>query len=126
MANEKLTVTVEDPETGDEIEVAIPARFEVCDRCEGRGTHVNPAVDGNGLSQEDFDGDPDLRENYFGGMYDVSCEDCGGKRVVLVPDEKNADSETKKLIEAHHNRQREAAEWAAADSYTRRMENGGY
>jgi len=126
MASEILKVEIEDPETGDEIEVQIPARYEVCDRCEGRGKHVNPSVDGNGLSQEDFDEDPDFRENYFSGVYDVPCEDCKGQRVILVPDEANADPETKKLIEAHHNRQRETAEWAAADSYTRRMENGGY
>ena len=58
-------------------------RFAVCPRCEGRGTHVNPAVDGNGLSAEDFDelGD-DFRDDYFGGVYDVACSECHGQRVV--------------------------------------------
>jgi hypothetical protein len=58
-------------------------RFAVCPRCEGRGTHVNPAVDGNGLTAEDIDEQgPDFLEDYLGGVYDVQCEECGGQRVV--------------------------------------------
>jgi hypothetical protein len=58
-------------------------RFIVCPTCEGRGTHVNPAVDGNGLTAEDMAelGD-DFREDYLGGVYDVRCEECKGDRVV--------------------------------------------
>jgi hypothetical protein len=47
----KPTVTITD-EDGNEL--SIPAHFEVCPRCEGEGSHVNPAVDGNGLTAEDF------------------------------------------------------------------------
>jgi hypothetical protein len=60
-------------------------KFEVCPRCEGRGKHVNPAIDGHGLSAEDFDQDPDFREDYFSGVYDVPCYECKGDRVVKVP-----------------------------------------
>lgn len=58
-------------------------RFVACPRCEGRGTHVNPAVDGNGISREEMDelGD-DFLEDYLGGVYDVACEECHGERVV--------------------------------------------
>ena len=58
-------------------------KYAVCPRCEGRGSHVNPAVDGNGLTAEDFDelGD-DFREGYFSGVYDVECSECHGQRVV--------------------------------------------
>jgi hypothetical protein len=65
----------------------IPAHFEVCGKCNGRGAVVNPSIDGNGLSQEELDDDPEFREAYFSGAYDISCPDCHGLRVVLMPDE---------------------------------------
>lgn len=71
---------------GEEIEYALAARFEVCLHCHGEGTHVNPAVDGNGLTREDFDADPDFMESYMAGDYDVQCALCKGARVVPVPD----------------------------------------
>jgi hypothetical protein len=69
-----------------EIEVELPAKYEVCSRCDGEGKHVNPAIDGNGISREDFDADPDFEEAYFQGRYDVRCEVCRGERVELVVD----------------------------------------
>jgi hypothetical protein len=75
----------------------LPSRFELCPRCEGRGTHVNPAVDGNGISPEEFAEDPDFAESYFSGLYDVPCHTCGGRRVVEVPDEGRCDGYTLEL-----------------------------
>jgi len=67
------------------IDFELPAKYEVCPRCEGRGVHVNPNIDGNGLSQECIE-DSEFMEDYFNGAYDVSCYECNGERVVLVPD----------------------------------------
>jgi hypothetical protein len=47
--------------------------------CSGDGTTVNPNIDANGLSAEDFDDDPDFAEAYFRGEYDQACAACGGK-----------------------------------------------
>lgn len=69
------------------VEVELPAKYEVCDRCRGEGKHVNPAIDGNGISRDAFDEDPDFGEGYFRGDYDVNCEECGGRTTVLVVDE---------------------------------------
>lgn len=66
------------------IEVDLPAHRIVCDRCRGKGTHVNPNIDGHGLSSDDFDNDPDFRESYFNGDYDVHCHECKGNRVIDV------------------------------------------
>lgn len=77
-------IRFEDPATGDEIQ--IPAKYEVCDNCQGRGTTVDPAIDGNGLSGEEFAEDPDFAEDYFGGHYDVQCRECKGNRVKLHAD----------------------------------------
>lgn len=73
-------------ENGEEITVTVPTRREVCGRCEGSGKHVNPSIDEHGISPEEFDEDPDFREAYFSGRYDVPCEECHGNNVVEVID----------------------------------------
>lgn len=71
-------------EMGDE---QIPAAWQICGRCHGDGTHVNPAIDGNGISTDDECWeDDDFREGYFSGRYDVSCYECGGSGKTLEPD----------------------------------------
>ena len=79
-------------EDGESEYIRLPARYEVCPRCEGRGKHVNPSIDGHGLTSEDFE-DPEFREDYFRGVYDVACHECRGVRVVRVLDEDRCDPE---------------------------------
>lgn len=50
----------------------------ICPTCRGDGTTVNPAIDGNGLTAEDFRDDPDFYDDYMGGVYDQPCGACGG------------------------------------------------
>lgn len=77
-----------------EREFAIAAKYEVCDRCRGTGTHVNPSIDGHGISGDDECWDDDaFRSMYFGGGFDVTCERCDGRNVVLVVDESRASPE---------------------------------
>jgi hypothetical protein len=97
----------------------IPVRYEVCGTCEGKGKHVNPNIDRNGLTAEDFDEDPDFRENYFSGMYDVPCNECHGNRVSLVVDEARA-------TEAQVNWVTEWYVEEANDRRTRFYESGGH
>lgn len=85
-------------EEGDPIELELPARYEVCDLCQGKGSHTNPSIDSNGLTREDFDEDPDFREDYLSGMYDVPCYRCGGSRVKPVLNEEMATEEQKKIM----------------------------
>ena len=54
----------------------------VCPVCNGEGKTVNPSIDAGGLTREDFDEDPDFREDYMSGMYDITCRACNGQRVV--------------------------------------------
>ena len=54
----------------------------VCPVCNGEGTTVNPDIDANGLTHEDFYDDPDLREDYMSGLYNIICRACEGKRVI--------------------------------------------
>ena len=73
----------------EEVEVKIPAKFEVCDTCRGKGTHVHPDIDGHGISAEEWNGPDwgeDEQEAYMSGRYDVACYECGGERVIKVVD----------------------------------------
>lgn len=95
-------ITFPDPNGDGDEELEIAARYEVCDRCRGEGKHVNPAIDGNGITQsEALDLDEDFWESYRDGAYDVTCEECRGKRVVLVVDEDSADRATLALYRGH-------------------------
>jgi len=84
----------------------VPARYEVCGTCDGKGKHVNPSIDSNGLTAEDFDRDPDFFGDYMSGMYDVPCNECHGRRVSPVPDWDRMDAASKKrlerIIDEHH------------------------
>jgi hypothetical protein len=87
-------------EDGEE-EVEAKVHFEVCPTCEGRGKYVNPNVDREGLTADDFSEDPDFAENYHSGLYDVGCVHCQGQRVVPVAD----DAAIRERIENHVNEQ---------------------
>ena len=81
-------------------EISVSCKFEVCPTCEGKGTHVNPSIDSNGITGEEWDRDWSYedRENYINGFYDVSCYECYGKRIIPVPDDYN-DKEILKAIQ---------------------------
>ena len=84
----------------------------ICPICEGDGSHVNPAIDAQGLTAEDFEeGGPEFQEDYMSGAYDVRCKTCKGSGKIL----------TEKWPEIEE-RLRDDAE----DRYTRMMESGTY
>lgn len=85
-------------EDDDGLEITLPTKFEVCPACEGKGHHDHPAF-ANGISAEDWNNewDDEERESYLSGRYDVPCTECGGLRVVPVPDEERMDERMKKL-----------------------------
>ena len=65
---------------GDEDEPRIlPAVFSNCGTYRGKGSIVDPAVDSNGITEEDRDRDPGFFEDYKAGMYNVTCPSCKGK-----------------------------------------------
>ena len=69
-------------ENGDGEEVEVPFTWGVCPTCDGKGKHVNPAIDENGISADEFREDPEFAQDYFSGVYDQPCAECDGRRVV--------------------------------------------
>ena len=83
----------------------VPSKVEVCDRCNGEGKHTNPTIDGNGITASEMDeychDEPDFRENYFAGVYDITCEECKGLRVVRVIDWETFEATMPEIAAAH-------------------------
>jgi len=103
---------------GEEIleELALPTRREVCDRCRGEGKHDHPAFS-NGISAEEFDEDPDFREDYMAGTYDVPCEECHGRNVVDVIDTERVPADAREAL--YRWWQEEASDRRAAEAERR-------
>lgn len=72
----------------DEGRLRVPFRWGVCGTCNGEGKHVNPSIDAHGITAEEWerDWDPEEREGYMRGDYDVECAECHGRTTVPVPD----------------------------------------
>jgi hypothetical protein len=105
-------------EDEDGVEHELPVRFEICDTCQGRGSHVNPSIDSHGLSAEDFAEDPDFTEDYMSGRYDQTCSECHGLRVVEVVDRDQCD---KALLALYDASMKADAEFAAVCAAERRF-----
>ena len=78
----------------------IAGKWEVCGTCEGKGKHVNPDIDSQGISSEDFGQDPDFAEDYFSGIYDVRCYECKGRTTSFVVDWGALTAEQRKELES--------------------------
>lgn len=126
----RMTVTVDLEYDADDYEniedvpeshVELPIKFVVCGTCQGRGLHVNPSVDCGGLTGEDFERDPDFREEYFNGAYDVQCYECHGNRVVPQVNEEKCSNEQKAYLKRLNQLQREHDAYERECAMERRM-----
>ena len=118
-----------DDDSGDEYEIELPVRFDVCPTCEGHGTHLHPEIGSHAYSSEQFaeDFDDEEREQYFrrGGVYDVTCGKCKGVKVVYVIDGERCTTEAQKKALMDIEAQGEADRaFAAEERHLRRMETG--
>jgi hypothetical protein len=100
----------------EELEVSI--KFIVCQVCNGTGKHVNPSIDSHGITSEEFHEDPDFEEDYFSGVYDVTCYKCNGLRVIPDIDE---DKTSKEIVQRYLNYVDELAKDATERAYVQRM-----
>lgn len=116
-----LGVTVTDCDTEEETTLRIPAKYEVCSTCEGRGKHVNPSIDAHGISPDEFRDDPDFCDDYFSGVYDQTCGDCKGRTTILVPDADNMTDEQKQHYDIYLKQEADAARYDAEAAHERTM-----
>ena len=70
---------------GDEEIVGLKTISVTCEICDGSGSVVDPVIDSCGISPDEFGADPEFRDNYFSGRYDVKCSDCNGTGITRQP-----------------------------------------
>ena len=113
-------------DNGEEITISVPARMEVCDRCEGTGFHLTPSIGEHAYSAEEFyeEFDEEGQQEYFrrGGIYDVQCEVCHGRNVVPVVDENNIPERLKSQYAEWEKWDEENARYEAESRAEARME----
>ena len=90
--------------------VELPWHWAVCPTCEGKGKHVNPSIDANGISGADFHDDPEFLEDYFNGQYDQTCSRCNGRTTIPAVD---WDSMDPKLRKAYNEKLQADADYHA-------------
>lgn len=119
MSEEIPNITFYGYENDEEREITLSCVYVVCPRCQGRGTHTNPSIDGNGITQSEMhELGYQFQEDYCNGMYDVSCYECKGKRVVPAPCEY---TNSKEDLAAYEKHLQEEAEYRAECEMERRM-----
>jgi len=91
-------------------ETKLPWKWAVCPTCDGRGKHVNPSIDSNGLTSEDFAEDLEFAQDYMEGVYDVSCSRCNGRTTIPIVD---CDAMSPELRKAHEEDLRTDADYYA-------------
>ena len=114
-----VTLSILDDD-GYEEEYTFPAIYDVCENCEGHGTHLNPNIRNHAFTSEEWaEEDDDFKTEYMrhGGIYDVQCEVCHGTRVIAVPDKSKFTPNDYKLFE----------QWSLQKAEQIKFENsGGY
>ena len=88
-------------EDQDELIEQVPFKMEVCPTCNGTGFYVNPNIDSNGITQDEWNYEwaHDEKEAYISGEYDAPCATCNGNCVVPVVDQNRATQEQIALVE---------------------------
>jgi hypothetical protein len=121
------TVTDEEGEYDTEMEVEFPAKWDICQRCEGDGHHSNPSIDGNGITSSEWaEWDEEEKDCYMSGGYDVACEAKCTNGKALVVDTEQLTPEQKEEYAQYCEQQDDLRQSEAEDRHTRRMESGGY
>lgn len=118
---QRMKATIEYCHDDESHEVEMPIEWAVCWLCNGRGTHVNPAIDCGGLTAADFYEDPDFAEDYFSGKYDQICNECGGRTTVPVISDSNLTEEQEKALRLFNEEQEQEAQYRREAEWERRM-----
>ena len=115
-----ITIVMLDDE-GFETSVDLPARYEICPHCMGKGT--SSAYLG-AFTRDDMDEEgPEFVESYMRGEYDRPCEDCVGSpgRVLVVDEARCISDEHKAALRYMIDTQEQIAEINAIERAERAM-----
>lgn len=107
MCDNKFKITLLSRD-GAESEMFVACKWEVCPGCEGSGTELYGSLKGYAFSAEEWNNeDPDFREDYMSGNYDVPCSECRGRTTVKRPNVTGLPLSTLKDYLRHCHEERE-------------------
>lgn len=89
-----MQITMEDD--GVEIVVDLPAHYEICSHCQGRGQ--SSAHLGAFTRDEMDEQGPEFIDDYMTGAYDRPCEHCENGKVLIIDEERCASDLHKKAL----------------------------
>jgi hypothetical protein len=107
-----------------EFEAFFPFNYKICDLCQGKGRHVNPGIDSEGITGSEMEElGSEFEETYFSGGFDVDCYRCNSKRVEPEIDEEevNRSEELKKNYELLLAKWKDDSAYEAERDAERRM-----
>lgn len=96
-------------------------KFIICDVCEGFGKVDNPAFSQGFTNSEWSDLEPEERDNYFSGSYDVTCSCCKGSGKVQIPNVEAMTFTEKRQLAIKRREDRLDAEFARQSAYERQI-----
>jgi len=101
----------------------LPNKWIVCPRCEGKGTHLRPGMEGVAYSMEEFNRDfsYEERQAYFNGGYDIQCQTCNGRTTVKDIDDVASDYHYPRLFKYLNELIQDEYEMEAMYAAERRM-----
>ena len=107
--------------------ITVPARYEVCDDCDGEGAVLHEALRAHAYTMDEFHetfDDEDAAEYMKGGagIYGVPCPTCHGARVRLMPDEDRLSARQRLILDAVRRQEDELAADLAAERRLRDRE----
>lgn len=115
---------------GDEIELTLPSKKEVCHACDGHGTVLCEGMRGHAYTMSEFQEEFDDEEQaeYFkrGGRYDVVCPECNGQNVIDIPDVDAMSATVRAQFEEYCKYENERAQLELYERAERRAERGLY
>jgi DnaJ-class molecular chaperone len=111
----KHTVEIElHTDNGEEETFTLPSKNIICDRCEGHGSYVNPNIDGNGITGDEWaQWSDEEQETYLSGGYDVTCEDCNGNGTLQVPDVEACNANQLDILKRYNDKLADEAKYDA-------------
>ena len=114
---QKFTTIETQDLNGNPYMLRVPSVNVVCWNCRGNGTTVNPAIDGNGLSDTEAHREPEFIADYMSGVYDVPCGTCNGERVMLQPDVESLSAMDREIYNCYEDEL--AATWIESEGERR-------
>jgi hypothetical protein len=88
-------------------------KWVICFTCSGDGHVVNPDIDACGLTDSDWHDDPDFKEDYMSGVYDIQCRTCSGTGKLLRTEARSKRDMLQRHAEERRLAAREDGDWEA-------------